>query len=302
VLDDTPGPAPDGVSWRSSSSPRPLPPGVPFPGATALFPTSAHLMGKLGASFTTDVRLFNTDASNPRSVALSSTRLGGLRAPSRSRCAARPGRSTTSSATPSARMATDLLLSAAFRRGRSRTTTTRCAAALRSLDSRRIALRGGRLSTTLTLLPVFRGTGFRVNIGLAEVTGNEAVRKSPQGRARRRCAVLPEKVSGGALLQSTTFTRRRHPARRLGPLRSACPLGRRRVVVFATPVDDSSNDGAFSGARSPAAPAASDGRARQRPARSALHHRREARECGKLSGSRQDPSIRRRAATFSPSS
>ena len=69
VLDAVPGAAPDASSrGRSSSSRRLRPADAPFPGATAVIPTSAHAIGRLGAFFTTDLRLFNTDPANPQSV------------------------------------------------------------------------------------------------------------------------------------------------------------------------------------------------------------------------------------------
>src|SRR5450759_150481 len=84
----------------------------------------------------------------------------------------------------------------------------------------------GGAGTTLTLIPVFASTGFRVNIGLTEVTGNdvaaEIVVKDAHGAVR---AVLPENVLGGGLLQVNDITR--PPASRLTPrIASKCASSR----------------------------------------------------------------------------
>ena len=48
------------VSWALLVEPEAPAGDAPFPDATAVIPTSAHSIGRLGAFFTTDLRLFNT--------------------------------------------------------------------------------------------------------------------------------------------------------------------------------------------------------------------------------------------------
>src|ERR1035438_159445 len=103
--------------------------------------------------------------------------------------------------------------------------------------------------TTLTLVPVFRNTGFRVNVGLTEVTGQEAaaeiVVKDGHGSVR---AVFPETVPAGGLLQvNDVYAAVNLPPDAADRFEIRVVSGAGRVVPFATPVDDPPNDGAFSG-------------------------------------------------------
>jgi Subtilase family/Proprotein convertase P-domain len=255
VLDDTPGAgAGRVVSWAVVIEPEALPPDVPFPGATALIPTSAHLMGKLGASFTTDVRLFNTDAVNSRLVALRFQPASGG-----------PARTVSLSLPPHSTQALDDVLGNTFRTegygplflsaagsvvaaSHTATTAVRGGAFGLSIPATPLSAAGGA-GTTLTLVPVFASTGFRVNVGLAEVTGNEVaaeiVVKDAHGAVR---AVLPEKVPGGGLLQvNDIYAAAGIPPDASDRFEVRVLSGGGRVAAFATPIDDSSNDGAFFG-------------------------------------------------------
>ncbi|MEO8585744.1 MAG: S8 family serine peptidase [Acidobacteriota bacterium] len=243
------------VSWAILIEPEATPLDVPFPVATSLIPTSARLMGKLGAAFTTDVRLFNTDPVNFRPVALRFQPASGG-----------PARTVSLTLPPLYTRALDDVLGNAFRTegygplflsasgsvvaaSHTATTAVRGGAFGLSIPASAPSAAGGA-GTTLTLIPVFGNTGFRVNIGLTEVTGNEAsaeiVVKDAHGAVR---AVLPEKVPAGGLLQVNDI----YTAAGILPAASdrfevRVLSGSGRVAAFATPVDDSSNDGAFSGA------------------------------------------------------
>jgi subtilisin-like proprotein convertase family protein len=256
VLEDGPGAgAGRVVSWAIVIEPEALPADVPFPDATALIPTSAHLMGKLGASFTTDVRLFNTDPANSQTVALKFQPASGGQA------------STVSlSLPPLSTRALDDVLGNTFRtEGYGPLFLSATGSVVAVSHTATTAVRGGAFGlsipaaspsgaagagTTLTLVPVFGSTGFRVNVGLTEVTGNEAVAeivvKDAQGAVR---AVLPEKVPGGGLLQvNDIYAAAGIPPGASDRFEVRVLSGGGRISAFATPVDDSSNDGAFAGA------------------------------------------------------
>jgi hypothetical protein len=256
VLDDAPGSGPGRVvSWAIVIEPEAPPPDVPFPGATALIPTSAHLMGRLGASFTTDVRLFNTDAVNPRVVVLRFQPASGAQA-----------RTVSLTLPPLSTRALDDVLGNTFRTegygplflsaadsvvAASHTATTAVRGGAFGLSIPAMpAFAAGGSGTTLTLVPVFASTGFRVNIGLAEVTGSEVaaeiVLKDAHGAVR---AVLPETVPGGGLLQvNDIYTAAGIPPDASDRFEVRVLSGSGRITAYATPIDDSSNDGAFSGA------------------------------------------------------
>ncbi|MGE5716890.1 MAG: S8 family peptidase [Acidobacteriota bacterium] len=243
------------VSWALLIEPETPGDDAFFPDATAVIPTSAHKAGGSGAFFTTDLRLFNADPANPRTVFVRFNPADG-----------RPARTASLTLPPLSTRALDDVLGNTFRTegygplylsaaesvvAASRTATT----ALRggtfglSVSPAGLAAAGGA-GTTLTLLPVFHSTGFRVNIGLTEVTGQEAaaeiVVKDGHGAVR---AVLPETVPAGGLLQVNDL----YGTANLSPdaadrFEIRVVSGTGRVVPYATPVDNSSNDGAFAGA------------------------------------------------------
>jgi len=243
------------VSWALVIEPEAPPLDVPFLAATAVIPTCARRTGKLGAFFTTDLRLFNTDPANPQTVALRFQ-------PSETG----PARTVTLTLPALSTRALDDVLGNVFRTegygalflaapasivaaSRTATTAVRGGTFGLSIPAAQLASAAGA-GTTLTLVPVFRSTGFRVNVGLTEVTGQgaavEIVVKDANGAVR---AVLPEQVPAGGLLQISDI----YAVAQITPdaadrLELRVVSGAGRIVAFAMPVDDSSNDGAFTGA------------------------------------------------------
>jgi hypothetical protein len=255
VFDAVPGSAGHLVSWALVIEPDAPPSDAPFPAATAVIPTSARLLGKLGSYFTTDVRLFNTDPLNPQTVSLKFQPAD-----------AGPARTVSLTLPPLGTRALDDVLGNTFRtEGYGPLFLSAPASIVAASHTATTAVRGGTfglsipaaspaaaagVGTTLTLVPVFRNTGFRVNVGLTEVTGYdvaaEIVVKDARGAVR---AVLPEKVPAGGLLQVNDL----YQAAAIAPdaadrFEVRVVSGAGRVLVFATPIDDSSNDGAFAGA------------------------------------------------------
>lgn len=256
VLDAVPGAgAGHLVSWALLVEPEAPASDPPFPGATAVIPTSAHVVGSLGASFTTDLRLFNTDPANPQTVSLRFQP-----------AATGPARTVSLTLPPLSTRALDDVLGNTFRTtGYGPLFLSAQPSVVAASHTATTAVRGGSFGlsipaappaaaagagTTLTLVPVFRNTGFRVNVGLTEVTGQEAaaeiVVKDGHGSVR---AVFPETVPAGGLLQvNDVYAAVNLPPDAADRFEIRVVSGAGRVVPFATPVDDSSNDGAFSGA------------------------------------------------------
>src|ERR1019366_8511032 len=264
VLDAVPGAgAGHLVSWALLVEPEAPASDPPFPGATAVIPTSAHVVGSLGACFTTDLRLFNTDRANPQTVSLRFQPAG-----------TGPARTVSLTLPPLSTRALDDVLGNTFRTtGYGPLFLSAQPSVVAASHTATTAVRGGSFGlsipaappaaaagagTTLTLVPVFRNAGFRVNVGLTEVTGQEAaaeiVVKDGHGSVR---AVFPETVPAGGLLQvNDVYAAVNLPPDAADRFEIRVVSGAGRVVPFATPVDDSSNDGAFSGA----AGAGADGR------------------------------------------
>ncbi len=97
------------MSWALLAEPSIPEPEPAFPGPTSFVASSVHRIGKLGAFYTTDLRLFNTDANSAHDVILRFSPVGDE--PPRTLAVTLPparGRacSTTSSTTRSARTAT----------------------------------------------------------------------------------------------------------------------------------------------------------------------------------------------------
>ena len=256
VLDAAPGAgAGRVVSWALLVEPEAPAGDAPFSVATAVIPTSAHSIGRLGAFFTTDLRLFNTDPANPRTVSLRFQPAD-----------AGPARTVSLTLAPLSARALDDVLGNTFRTaGYGPLFLSGPASVIAASHTATTAVRGGSFGlsipsarpsaaagtgSTLTLVPVFRNTGFRVNVGLTEVTGQDAaveiVIKDGHGAVR---AVLPQTVPGGGLQQVNDVYTVAHllpDAADRFEIRAVSGAG--RVIPFATPVDDSSNDGAFAGA------------------------------------------------------
>ncbi len=242
------------VSWAIIVEPEALPPDVPFPGSTAVLPTSAHVMGKLGAAYTTDLRLFNTDAGSPLDVALRFQPASGG-----------PARTASVTLPPLSTRALDDILGNTFRTsGYGPLFLSASPSVVSASRTSTTALRGGAFGlsipttppsaaagagTTITLLPVFPTLGFRINIGLSEVAGGSAaaeiVVKDSRGAVR---AVLPQMLAAGALVQVNDV----YAASGIAPdaadrFEVHVLSGPGRVAAFATPIDNTSNDGAYFG-------------------------------------------------------
>ncbi len=243
------------VSWALLIEPEAPTGNAPFPGATAVIPTSAHRIGRLGAFFTTDLRLFNTDAANSSTVSMRFQP-----------AEAGPARTVSLTLPPLSTRALDDVLGNTFRTdGYGPLFLSAPASVVAASHTATTAVRGGSFGlsipaappaaaagagTTLTLVPVFRDTGFRVNVGLTEVTGHDAtaeiVVKDAHGAVR---AVLPETVPAGGLLQvNDIYTAANILPDAADRLEIRVVSGRGRIAPFATTVDNSSNDGAFAGA------------------------------------------------------
>ncbi|MFI5119374.1 MAG: S8 family peptidase [Thermoanaerobaculia bacterium] len=256
VLDVVPGASAGRlVSWALLVEPEVPPADAPFPDATAVIPTSAHVIGRLGAFFTTDLRLFNTDPANARTVFMRFQP-----------ASAGPARTVSMTMPPLSTRALDDVLGNTFRTaGYGPLFLSAPPSVIAASHTATTAVRGGAFGlsipaaspadaagagTTITLVPVFRDTGFRVNVGLTEVTGQEAVAeivvKDGHGAVR---AVLPETVPAGGLLQvNDIYATASLPPDAADRFEIRVVSGAGRIVPFATPVDDSSNDGSFAGA------------------------------------------------------
>ena len=70
VTDGVAGGSGSVVGWALLAEPSLPEPEAPFPGATSFVASSVHRIGKLGAFYTTDLRLFNADANAAHDVVL----------------------------------------------------------------------------------------------------------------------------------------------------------------------------------------------------------------------------------------
>ncbi len=103
-------------------------------------------------------------------------------------------------------------------------------------------------------MPAFGASGFRLNVGITEVTGSpatvEVVLRGSTGALR---ALIPRSVPPAGLVQLNDV----YGMAGLEPdaadrIEVRVTGGAGRVAAWATPVDDSTNDGAFVAARSAA--------------------------------------------------
>jgi hypothetical protein len=258
VADTVPGGAGRIVSWALFAEPVfPVPEPV-FPGATSFVATSAHRVGKRGAFYTTDLRLFNADAAAPHSVTIRF-------AP------AEDGVPRTIAITlpPLATRVLDDVVHDAFRtEGYGPLFLNAAPAIVAATRTATTAPRGGSFGlaapadsaasavgagTTVVLVPAFRATGFRVNVGVTEVTGQpasvEILLRDPSGALR---ALIPRIVPAAGLVQVSdlygTTNLAPDPADRI-EVRVTGGAG--RIAAWATPIDDSTNDGSWVAAHAP---------------------------------------------------
>jgi subtilisin-like proprotein convertase family protein len=227
----------------------------PFPFATSYVATAAHHFGKLGSFFTTDLRLFNSDSQRARPVTLRfvPTEPGS------------PPRTISVTLPPLGTRVLDDVIRNAFRTegygpvalnaaapvlAVSRTSTTAprggsfgLAVPAERIASAATAAAGG----LLVLVPAFKAAGFRVNVGVTEISGASAnveiVVRDSTGVQR---ALVPRTVPAGGLVQLNDVyaltSLAPDPADRI-EVRVAGGAG--RVAAWATPVDASSNDGSY---------------------------------------------------------
>jgi subtilisin-like proprotein convertase family protein len=252
VADTVPGGAGHVVSWALFVEPSIPEPEPAFPAATSFVATTVHRIGKLGAFYTTDLRLFNADSAAAHDILLRFAPAG-------------PGVPRTLAVTlaPLTTRVLDDVVHDAFRMEgygpiflsadpavvaatRTSTTAPRGGSFGLSLPAETAASAVGA-GSTLVLVPSFKASGFRVNVGVTEVTGRsvnvEVALRDPSGALR---ALIPRSVPAGGLVQLNdvySFTNLTPgPADRI-EVRVTDGAG--RVAAWATPVDDSTNDGSF---------------------------------------------------------
>ncbi len=252
VTDAVPGGAGRVVSWALLAEPSLPEPEAEFPGANSFVASSVHRIGRLGAFYTTDLRLFNADADAAHDVILRFSPVGD-----------EPPRTLAVTLPPHATRVLDDVIHDAFRMdgygplflsappsvvGVTRTSTTAprggtFGLAIPAEDTSGAAGPG----STLVLVPCFGSSGFRLNVGVTEVTGNpvtvEVVLRGPTGALR---ALIPRSVPPAGLVQLNDV----YAIAKLAPDASdrvevRVTGGAGRVSAWATPVDDSTNDGAF---------------------------------------------------------
>lgn len=252
VTDTVPGAAGRVVSWALFVEPSAPLPEPAFPGATSYVATTVHRIGRLGAFYTSDLRLFNVDAVSAHDAVLQFSPAGsGV------------PRTLTISLPPLTTRALDDVVHDAFRTdGYGPLFLSAAPAVLAATRTSTTAPRGGSFGLaipadaaasavgagpTLVLVPAFRPAGFRLNVGVTEVTGQpatvEVALRDSSGALR---ALVPLSVPAGGLVQLNdvyaTTNLAPGPADRI-EVRVTGGAG--RVAAWATPVDDSTNDGAF---------------------------------------------------------
>jgi hypothetical protein len=240
------------VRWALFVEPSIPEPEPDFPGATTFVATSAHLIGKLGAFYTTDVRLFNADSFATRDVRLRFAPAGeGV------------ARTVTVSLPPLSTRALDDVVHDTFRMDgygplflnaspgvvaatRTSTTAPRGGSFGLSIPADAAASAAGA-GATLVLVPCIRAAGFRVNVGVTEVAGQpatvEIALRDASGALR---ALIPRSVPAAGLTQVNDVYAMTHLAPGVSDrIEVHVTGGAGRVAAWATPVDDSTNDGAF---------------------------------------------------------
>ena len=244
---------------RSRSSPPRRPSATPFPGATSYVATTAHHFGKHGSFFTTDVRLFNADASAAHAVTLRFSPSGEDQAP----------RTLSVALAPLATRSLDDVIRNAFRGdGFGPLFLNAVPAVVSATRTATTAPRGGSFGlavpaesaasaaaagATLVLVPCFKASGFRLNVGVTEVTGQpaavEIVLRDPAGGLR---ALIPRAVPAGGLIQlDDLYGLANLKVGAADRIEVRVTGGTGRIAAWATPVDDATNDGSFLAAHTP---------------------------------------------------
>lgn len=260
VTDTVPGGTGRVVSWALFVEPSIPEPEPAFPAATSFVATTVHRIGRLGAFYTTDLRLFNADPAAAHDVLLRfAPAAQGL------------PRTVAVTLAPLATRVLDDVVHDAFRMDgygpiflnagpavvaatRTSTTAPRGGSFGLSLPADAVTSAAGA-GSTLVLVPSFRANGFRVNVGVTEVSGKsasvEVALRDSSGALR---ALVPRLVPAGGLVQLNDI----YSLTNLAPdpadrIEVRVTDGAGKVAAWATPVDDSTNDGSFVAAH-PAAP------------------------------------------------
>ncbi|MGA7990668.1 MAG: proprotein convertase P-domain-containing protein, partial [Thermoanaerobaculia bacterium] len=259
VVDAVAGAAGRVVSWALSAEPTIPTPEPDFPGATSFVATSAHSAGKFGSFYTTDLRLFNADPAAAHDVLLRFSPSGG--GVPRTLAVALP---------PLATRALDDVVHDAFRmEGYGPLFLNAAPAVVAAARTATTAPRGGSFGlaipadaaasaagagTAVVLVPAFRATGFRVNVGVTEITGKpvsvEILLRDSSGALR---SLIPRAVPAGGLVQLNDvygMTGLEPAAADRFEVRVTGGAG--RIAAWATSVDDSTNDGSWVAAHAPA--------------------------------------------------
>jgi hypothetical protein len=259
VTDAVSGGAGRVVSWALFVEPVIPEPEPAFPGATSFVATTVHRIGKLGAFYTTDLRLFNADSAAAHDVLLRFAPAGqGV------------PRTLAVTLAPLTTRVLDDVVHDAFRMDgygplflsadpavvaatRTSTTAPRGGSFGLSLPADVVASAAGA-GATLVLVPAFKASGFRVNVGVTEVSGQPAaVEVALRDSAGTLRALIPRSVPPDGLVQLNDV----YALTNLAPdpadrIEVRVTGGAGRVAAWATPVDDSTNDGSFVAARPPA--------------------------------------------------
>ncbi len=260
VADTVAGSAGRVVGWSLIVEPSIPAPEPAFPGASAFVATSVHRIGKLGAFYTTDLRLFNADPAAPHNVLLRFSPAGEGAA-----------RTITVTLQPRETRALDDVVHDAFRMDgygplflsappnvfaatRTSTTAPRGGSFGLSIPADAAASAAGS-GSTLVLVPSFKAAGFRMNVGVTEVSGHpatvEILLRDSTGALR---ALIPRSVPAGGLVQiNDVYTLTHLAPDSADRIDVRVTGGPGRVAAWATPVDDSTNDGAFVSAHPAAA-------------------------------------------------
>ncbi|HKC24406.1 MAG TPA: S8 family serine peptidase [Thermoanaerobaculia bacterium] len=221
---------------------------------TALVPAAARIAGRFGAFFTTDVRLFNSDAFAPHDATLRFRPGPG-----------EPERAVTVRIPPSGTRALDDVLGNAFRAaGSGPLSIDALPAVVASARTRTTSPRGGAYSIAAPaldpdlafgagdgpglLLPLLGAEGWRVNVGLVETAGLPAdvavrVRDSAGGGGGVLTRSLP---ASGALQINDVFAILGQPTDVASRIEVQVTGGAGRVLTYATALENSTSDGEMS--------------------------------------------------------
>lgn len=255
VLDTVPGGAGRLVSWSLAIEPQAVPFGPLSSPATAFVPSAAHMPGKFGSFFTTDLRVFNSDPNAAARVALKFTPNGGDPAKSRTTAVTIP---------PLGTRVLDDVLGNVFRTtdygplaitappsvvigSRTRSTSVRGGAYGLYVPAVSPSSAIGLGDRPVYLVAPIRSDGFRLNVGLSEVSGAAArVEITVKDRLGAVKGSFTTPVTPLALTQLNdayqsmgiaTDESDRFEVRVVG--------GTGRVVAWGTAVDNKTNDAIF---------------------------------------------------------